>query len=412
MPNRYHRRLPASATRVSGFIVALTLGACAGLPAGPALQLPATPAAVLAVPLPAPATGGVYYVTDRLPTSGAGYGRGRSASMAFGRVDVVGSAPKGPVDAQELIRFPATPVPFSQVAGRIVPDPEAARDYRLRAEAFKRQVATALRQTQQDTVVLYVHGFRNEFGESVRTTRTLWLASGRVGVPIAFSWPAGNTGVFGYFRDTESGEFSVFHLKETLRLLAEVRGLRAINIIAHSRGTDVATTALREMIIAVRASGRNPRRVLKIENLIMAAPDLDFGIVRQRLLAEGFGPAFARISVYMNPNDETLAMSQSVLSGTRFGRLTADDLGDNERVIFSAIHNVDFIDVENVVRRSGHSYFRLNPAVLADIAALLQRSPPPQDPSRRLVSLGGNFWAVTNPPKRRIPSGERGGEVN
>ena len=176
-------------------------------------------------------------------------------------------------------------------------------------------------------MILFVHGINTSFRESAASTATIWQATDGLGVPVTFGWPARDTGILGYFQDRESGEFAIFHLKETLRLLARIPELRRLHVVAHSRGTGVATTALREMVIAARASGRDPRRALKIENLILAAPDLDFGVVRQRLIAERFGPAFGRITVYMNPGDDVLALAQMVMAGQRFGRLSFEDLG-------------------------------------------------------------------------------------
>lgn len=362
--------------------------------------------------VPAPA---MFYVTDR-NSQGASpqqtiYGIERSASMAFGALRPGGDSRGETMVARELVRFPRTPVLFSQKSGRIIPDALGSRAYQVQSADFQSRIGAALRASGQRDVILYVHGVNNDFDQAARTTQVLWDASGRAGVPVTFSWPAGHSGLFGYFKDRENGEFSVFHLKETLRLLAGVPGLRAIQVVAHSRGSDVASTALREMVIAARASGRNPRDVLKIDNLIMAAPDLDFGIVSQRLIAEQFGPAFRRISVYMNPQDGMLGLSQSLMSGTRFGRLTIADMGPQEREIFARIRNVDFIDVENVVTRSRHGYFRQNPAVLADIGTLLRQSLPPDDPRRYLRRQSGNFWLISNPPRPGDAASGRGGEA-
>ncbi len=341
----------------------------------------------------------LFYVTDRnVVKSDAGatiYGEDRNPSMAFGRVRAAGTGRGG----RELVRFPATPLPFSMQAGRIVPEPTVARAYDQSIARVRSELSSTLRAAGGRDVTVFVHGFNNDFEESVQSARILAEASGRKGVFVLFSWPAGHSGLGGYLRDRESGEFSIYHLKETLRILAGVPGLRSIHVIAHSRGSDVATTALREMVIAARASGRSPRDVLKVDNLIMAAPDIDFGVAGQRLLAEQFGPAFGRITVYMNPRDGTLALSQSLMSGIRFGRLTEADLDPNAREIFNGVGNVDFLDVENVVMRSGHGYFRQNPAVLADIGRLIRYSAPPGDPRRALRHLEGNFWAVTNPSR-------------
>ncbi len=382
--------------------VAALLGACApgerlAGGEGPALA----PLAARTVPPVGAEAGAIFYVTDRSPATG-GYGHGRSTSMAFGAVGVAPGGGGGTVRVgrpEEAVRFPMTPVPFSRRGGFAVPEPEAARAYRVAGEAFKAAVAAALKARDQHDVILFVHGYRNTFEDSVATMSGIWESAGRTGLPIAYSWPAGNPGPFGYFTDRESGDFSIFHLKQTLRLLAAVEGLDHIQLVAHSRGTDVATSALREMVIAARASGRDPRDVLKIDNLILAAPDLDFGVVSQRLIAEQFGPAFECITVYMNPYGGALGFAQTLMSGTRFGRLSYAELPETEREIFRQIGNVYFIDVSSVARRTSHDYFRTNPPVMADIVTVLNTSELPSSPIRGLVHEEANFWRIERPPR-------------
>ncbi len=353
----------------------------------------------------------VFFVTDRSPEpvkampDAARYLHGRSSSMAFGSVEVGAGTDTSALTASrtgtvhEMVRFPETPVPFVRHGGFATPDPEALSAYRAAGEAFKASVAMALRARRQHDVMVMVHGFHNGFGDSITSTARLWDEAGRYALPIAFSWPAGNPAPFGYFKDGESGEFAIFHLKETLRLLAEVDGLQDIQIVAHSRGTDVVTSALREMVIAAIASGRDPRTTLKVDNLILAAPDLDIAIVRQRLLAEHFGLGFKAITVYMNPRDGALAVAQALMSGTRFGRLSPDELTDNDRLIFAGVGNVHFIDVSGVEHKSSHAYFQSNPRVVADIATLLRTDALPGSPERGLVHEVGNFWRIDPPPK-------------
>ncbi len=373
----------------------------------------------------------ILYVTDRQLTTGKdgkiAYGIGRNASMALGEATVSfgqnltweelrqASAERDRKHAvnlsvqgiTELVRFPETPIPFGVSNGRVVdlPGPHSADSASQRK--MQNIIAARLAASTQKDVVLFVHGYHNDFNRAVLSLADIWHLTGRYGVPIAYTWPAGNKGLTGYFKDREAGEFSIYHLKETLRILAKTPGLRRIHIVAHSRGTDVVTTALREMVIEARAAGRNPRQVLKVETLILAAPDLDFGIVGQRLIAERFGPAMGQITVYINQNDETLSMAQRLMAGKRFGRIDANDLTPNEKEIFARIKNVYFINVEGVPNRPGfvssapneeagkplgHSYFRKNPGVLSDIALTIRGGLRPQDPGRPLTREQGNFW--------------------
>ncbi|SMC10976.1 hypothetical protein ROA7745_00785 [Roseovarius aestuarii] len=388
--------------RAMALILALPVAACDTLPVLTSTAFPGMHGA--------PSSAQVYYVTDRSAVRGAGpalnYGHERSASMAFGQTEL--SFDKLAVDAgarqirvrgvTEHLRFPATPLPLSQTKGEIVTDRDALANYNAVGRAFQDRVGQLLKEAGQDQVIIFVHGYNNDFDEAMTTMANIWQATDRNAVPIAYTWPADNPGLFGYFKDRESGEFSIFHLKETLRLLAGVPGLKKIQLIAHSRGTDVATTALREMVIAARAADKNPRSVLKIDNLVLAAPDLDIDVARQRLIAERFAPAFERVTVYMNPSDGALAFAQTVNSGTRFGRLSFEDLSAAERESIARVGNVYFIDVSGVVDPRGHSYFRENPVVLSDIVALLKTSASPDDPVRNLSRIDANFWMLEQFP--------------
>ena len=360
----------------------------------------------------------IYYVTDRAVVSGDPtaweYGHERSASMSMGRViaeygeDVswaqlkavsAGKASPKIVDlklhaAQELVRFTPTPLPFTSTGGVAQVLPEARKVYEQQREVFKQEIAEELRLANKREVILFVHGFANDFEDAGTTVANIWHYSGRIGMPMFYSWPGANPGVFGYFRDRESASFSVFHMKEFLRMLSEVPNLDKIHLLAHSLGTDITSAALRELIIAERAAGRNPRKTLKIENVIIAAPDLDFGVVTQRLIAEHFGSAFRETTVYMNPDDGALAVAQTIASGRRLGKLSPEDLSGHERRMLAEIENMNFVSVEQVGGSLGHSYFRKNPDVMSDVIRIIQTSAAPGSVDRPLEHLSGNFWRM------------------
>ncbi|MFU8777417.1 MAG: alpha/beta hydrolase [Roseovarius sp.] len=382
------RRLRTSACA----LLMLGLGACGG--AGP---LPQGPVADSGDP-----GAQIHFVTDRAVeiTDGGAVllTARRDAAMRFGTAQLGAGDAGLKIDrVAQRLTFPATPLALSQSGGVIGPDPSSAARYAETGRALQDALAQDLRKRDQRDILLYIHGYNSHFNDALETTARLWQATGQGALPLAYSWPSGNPGAFGYFKDRESGEFTIFHLKETLRLLSTVPGLNRIHIVAHSRGSDVVTTALRELVIEARAAGRDPRQSLKIENLILAAPDLDFSVVRQRLIAERFGLAFGRITVYMNPEDGALGLAQFLMAGTRFGRLSYDQLGLSEREIFAHIRNVHFINVSAVTGGSSHNYFRSNPAVLADIARVIATNAAPDDPRRDLIHAEANFWRLVPP---------------
>lgn len=368
----------------------------------------------------------ILYVTDRQPqfVNGqlSGYGYARSDSMALGRARVrfgdISTWPalvaQSAVEAtrnqrlvtegyEELVRFPETPIPATRIGGVLAPEPAIVQQYADDVVALQQTIAAQLRLASRSEAIVFVHGFNNELQDGITTTASLWHYAGRIGIPISYSWPAGNPGLTAYFKDRESGEFSTYHFKEFLRALAAIPELEKITIVAHSRGADLVTTGLRELVIFERGAGRDARQTLKIETLILAAPDLDFGVVQQRLAAEGSAAAVGQVNVYLNPRDGALGFAQALATGRRVGRLSPDDFSETDWRQLGDLGNVHFIDVEAAGADLGHAYFRDNPAVLSDIILTLRTGALPGTTIRPLDRVRGNFWSLhDNYPGPRI----------
>jgi esterase/lipase superfamily enzyme len=361
----------------------------------------------------------LLYVTDRAPeTSKDGalvYESVRSASLGFGSVIVefgddlsweqlvemseTSSRKTSPsidiVKRTELGRFPATPHAFLVVDGKAKEDPKVRAEFDQTAQVFRKEINRRMIETGENEIHIFIHGFHNSFDKAACVLAEYWHFIGRHGVPMLYSWPAAHKGMFGYFVDRESGEFTIYHLKNLIRLLGSFPEIEKINILSHSRGTDVATSALRELIIEARAAGKSPREIYRIENLIMAAPDLDFDIVRQRLMAEKIGPAFGQITVYATDADKALGLSETLMSGTRFGRIHAENLGEQEQAIFSIVKNVAFVNVQGKQRFFlGHAYYLNNPSTSSDIIRVINTGSMPGDPERPLTHITLNFWEM------------------
>jgi len=358
----------------------------------------------------------MLYVTDRAPILKNGeleYGSGRSPSIGFGSalIDIgrdmnweklmkVSQSESGrshnmvATKRIELGRFPPTPHPFSMVDGQPVEDSETKKTFNKTAAIFRAEINRRLALTESKDITVYVHGFNNTFDEAAANLAGVWHFMGRHGVPLTYTWPAASGGMFGYFIDRESGEFTIFHLKKMLKLLASFEEIENIHIIAHSRGTDVVTTALRELIIESRGAGKKPLESLRIKNLILAAPDLDFGVMRQRLIAEKFGAAIGQITVYTAQSDTALNISESLMSGLRLGRVESKDFTATERKIFSSVKNVSFINVVDVGSFISHAYYLDSPSASSDLIRVLRNGSKPGSEDRPLIHKGANFWEI------------------
>jgi esterase/lipase superfamily enzyme len=223
----------------------------------------------------------LMFVTDRKPERDEEgrfrYGYERSASAAFGSA-TVSLGPGLPWDDLERVsleedrstkitlevtsieeagRFPPTPWPVARTEEGLVIRPDVEEEIR-----------------------------RIEGQLRAETLAEIWHFLGREYVPVLYTWPAGRGGMRGYTYDRESGEFTIFHLKNVLRLLADMPEIEQVHLVAHSRGTDVLSTAVRELLLTGRAAGHDNHELYRIANVVLAAPDLDIDVTLQRLAAE------------------------------------------------------------------------------------------------------------------------------
>jgi len=367
----------------------------------------------------------ILYVTDRKPEQDeAGnlqYGYGRSKSVAFGSavvdighdltwdslVEGTQSSASARVfelsvrSVEEIGRFPRTPAPYTVVDNAFIED----RDYAARAEQsadrLRQEVLRRLALTPRKEIFIYVHGYNNTFDDASYVAAEFWHFLGREGVPIVYSWPAGYPGFFGYTYDRESSEYTVFHLKEILSIVSAMPEVKGMHIIAHSRGTDTVTAAIRELFIFARGAGLHPLERYKIQNLILAAPDLDVGVVQQRLTAERVDHGFGRFTLYFSPDDTAVGIAESLFSSPR-GRLgTLDKTRLSARELDTAERRSERVALimfeEGEADEGGgygHSYFRTSARASADLILLLRYGLPPGSPGRPLEKLGPGFYYI------------------
>lgn len=177
------------------------------------------------------------------------------------------------------------------------PTAVAAREAAIVAASA--EPAARLAPTARKEVFVFVHGVNTSFETAAVQAAGGWHFLGREGVAMLYTWPARSISPLTYAYDRESGEFTIFHLKQTLRALAATPEVEKVHVVAHSRGADVATSALRELVIEAWAGGEDPRTRFKVDNLVLIAADLDFGVVMQRLVAEALGAAVGRLGRHL-----------------------------------------------------------------------------------------------------------------
>ncbi len=307
--------------------------------------------------------------------------------------------------------------------GRVVHDHKARQEIRAEQVALNQTVDRWLDHSERKEAVIFIHGYNNTFDDAVLRLAQAWHFAGRAGVPIVFSWPAGSPGLLGgYQHDRESGEYANLHLKLLLVTLASNPKIHKIHIIAHSRGTDVATTAVRELHAEIRAGmgkslvcdtlgiqraaergadappdPRLPWMALKLETLVLAAPDLDLEVFSQRYLGENVLNCAKRTVIYFSSADQALGLSDWLFnSRSRVGNFSRSDLSPQAIHMAEQLTELELVNC-TVSGGSSHSYVMQHPAALSDLILLLRDGRKPgADHGRPLKEPHKAFWELDN----------------
>lgn len=367
----------------------------------------------------------VLYVTDRAPTrSEPGkweYGEDRSRSAAFGTAtvrfgegltwDALLQASRSAarpreielhmIQVQETARFDPTPPSLVATAASMAEaptEPASAPRGTPQERQFLEELSRRLAGAERKDVFLYVHGFDDTFKDAVLTAAEVWHFLAREGVPVCYTWPVGIGGLEAYLYTISSTDFTVFHLKQAIRLIASCPDVHRIHLLAHSRGTAALMDAMRELYLEGWSTPGGLAQ-LKLGTCILAAPDIDFDVVVERDSTERIGRAVDRVAIYYSEEDKALKLSRWLFGGTeRLGdldpRLFSKDeierLRGNERSQLISARVTDLGDFN-------HTYFRSSPAVSSDMILLLRYGCQPGVAGGRPLSTSPQgLWRVVD----------------
>jgi esterase/lipase superfamily enzyme len=152
-------------------------------------------------------------------------------------------------------------------------------------------------------VFVFVHGFNNRYEDAVYRFAQIVHDSNADVAPVLFTWPSRGS-IFAYNYDKESTNYSRDALEEMLRRLAKEPNVGEITVMAHSMGSWLTVEALRQMAI------RDGRVAPKIQNVILASPDLDVDVFGQQL-AE-IGEKRPHFTLFVSRDDRALSLSRRI----------------------------------------------------------------------------------------------------
>ncbi|RWX76880.1 alpha/beta fold hydrolase [Neorhizobium lilium] len=157
--------------------------------------------------------------------------------------------------------------------------------------------------TKSRRVLVFVHGFNNRYEDAVYRFAQIVHDSKADVAPVLFTWPSRGS-IFAYNYDRESTNYSRDALEDMLRRLAKDPKVGEVTIMAHSMGSWLTVEALRQMAI------RDGRVAPKIQNVILASPDLDVDVFANQFSA--LGPQHPRFTLFVSRDDRALSLSRRI----------------------------------------------------------------------------------------------------
>jgi len=224
-------------------------------------------------------------------------------------------------------------------------------------------------------IFVFVHGFNNSFDDVLLRTAQIAADIGFEGAPIMYDWPSWAS-VWDYEGDKTSMLGSIPGLQAFLDGLAIRTGATTINVIAHSMGNYAVLSALDNMA--------NQRKPIQVNQLILAAPDVD-QFRMKTLISEVVTAKIARrITMYSSHSDIALLASVWKNKAQPAG-------GSSPVMVFDGVDTIDAAPIEGPIL--GHDYFATTRAVLTDIYALIKDSSSPPRMGLSEVGTGeSHYW--------------------
>jgi esterase/lipase superfamily enzyme/nucleoid DNA-binding protein len=293
----------------------------------------------------------VFYGTDRKPAASEGrFTTRRGNGLSVGWCDV--SIP--PDHRLAVIERPRiTRLEFHE-------DPERHFVIIARALQSPQEFWASIKSLDKSSALLFIHGFNVVFDDAVYRAAQLAADLEFDGVAMLYSWASCGS-LFRYTADLNSNEFTIQPLKRFLVDIATQSGIRNVHVIAHSMGNRALVHALSELADKWRADG-----LPRIENLFLAAPDIDKGTFLE--LAAAMATTAGRTTLYASSKDRALKEARRRQVYPRAG--DADEI-----VVLPGIDSIDASDLETDFL--SHSYYGDHRSVVSDLHELLQYGAPP-----------------------------------
>jgi esterase/lipase superfamily enzyme len=238
------------------------------------------------------------------------------------------------------------------------------------------------RHSEGGHAMVFIHGFNNTYEDSVFRFAQIVHDSGADVTPILFTWPS-RAKVFDYNYDKESTNYSRTSLERVLKALVDDKNVKDITILAHSMGTWLAMESIRQMAIR---DGSLPK---KIENVILASPDIDVDVFARQW--SELGDKRPNFTIFVSQDDRALALSRYISGDVqRLGQINPAEEPYKTKLEAAGITVVDLTKVKSTDRLN-HGKFAESPQIVQLIGQRLLTGQTLTDSD---VGLGDGITAV------------------
>jgi esterase/lipase superfamily enzyme len=298
----------------------------------------------------------------------------------------------GRADALSFMRFDIS-IPENREPGELSwpprnrqPDPDrdflTANQFAFTTpQAFRTAMAKEVREQNQTSAVIYVHGFNVNMAEGVYRFVQMHHDLQVPAIAVHYSWPSRGSAL-GYIHDRDSALFARRGLEELLDEVAAT-GVTEITIISHSLGASLTMETLRQIALE-----RNTRVMNQIRGVVLIQPDIDVDVFRSQ--ARDIGKLPQPFVIFGSSADRVLNISARV-SGA------SERLGNLSDISKIADLEVTYVDTKNFAAGSGHMNLATSPALISLIGGIedMERAFS-ADESARVGLLPGIVLSVRN----------------
>lgn len=233
-----------------------------------------------------------------------------------------------------------------------------------------------------DRVLVFVHGYNTGFDDGVYRLTQIAHDTKYPGTPVLFSWASGAR-TRDYVYDKDSSTAARDDLESVLVMLSRTRGIKSIDIIAHSMGNWLAMETLRQLAIA-----GNRDLGGKLGYVVLASPDIDVDIFKKQM--QRYGKPDRPFVVLLSNDDKALRIS-SLIAGKE---ARVGDYSDAKEL---ASFGVTVVDLSATAGgdKLNHAKFADNPVLVQLLGERLRMpeslAPTPQQANERVNELAGGL---------------------